>query len=57
MGNIFLMGKSAILKLDTKLFMVAVGNVKATSFVRKLYKQVKSKLPGRTKILYEEVKK
>ena len=51
------MGKSAILKSGSKLFMVAVGNVKATSFVRKLYKQVKSKLPGRTKILYEEIKK
>ena len=51
------MGKSAILKSGSKLFMVAVGNVKATSFVRKLYKQVKSKLPGKTKILYEEIKK
>ncbi len=50
-------GKSAIVKINTNLFMVAVGNVKATSFVRKLYKQIKSKLPGKTKIVYEKIEK
>jgi large subunit ribosomal protein L10e len=51
------MGKSAILKPNGRLFMVAVPNIKATFFVRKLYKQIRSKLPGKTKILYEEIKK
>jgi large subunit ribosomal protein L10e len=51
------MGKSAILKKNTNLFMVAVGNVKATFFVRKLYKQLKSKIPGKTRVVYEEIKK
>jgi len=51
------MGKSAILKKDTVLFIVAVANQKAVSFVRGLYKQIKSKLPGKTKILYEIIKK
>ena len=50
-------GKSAIVKKNTNLFMVAVGDVKATSFVRKLYKQIKSKLPGKTRIVYELKKK
>lgn len=46
-------GKSAILKPSSKLFMVAVSNAKAASFVRKLYKQIKSKLPGKTRVVYE----
>ncbi|MCK4647853.1 50S ribosomal protein L16 [Candidatus Pacearchaeota archaeon] len=50
-------GKSAIVKLNGRLFMVAVGNVKAISFTRKLYKQIKSKLPGKTKVLYEDIRK
>ncbi len=49
-------GKSAILPRNGLLFMVAVSNVKATSFVRHLYKQIRSKLPCKTKILYEEIK-
>ena len=49
-------GKSAILKANSNLFMVAVGNVKASFFVRKLYKQIKSKLPGKTRVLYEVLK-
>ena len=50
-------GKSAIVKANTNLFMVAVANEKATSLVRKIYKQIKSKLPCKTKVLYEEIKK
>jgi len=51
------MGKSAIVKKNTSLFFVAVANPKAASFARKLYKQIKSKLPGKTRILYEIKKK
>ena len=46
-------GKAAILKPESKIFFVAVQNPKAVQFVRKLFKQVKSKLPCKTKILYE----
>lgn len=46
-------GKSAILKPGGRIFFVAVPNPKAVQFVRKLFKQVKSKLPCNTKILYE----
>lgn len=49
-------GKAAIVKPNSNLFMVAVANVKATSLVRHLYKQIRSKLPCKTKILYEEIK-
>ena len=47
------MGKSAIVKKNTDLFFVAVANPKAAAFTRKLYKQIKSKLPGKTRVLYE----
>ncbi len=50
-------GKSALLKPGSNLFMVAVANPKATFFVRKVYKQIKSKLPCKTRVLYEEIKK
>jgi len=46
-------GKSAILKPNGRIFFVAVSNPKAVQFVRSLFKQVKSKLPCKTKILYE----
>ena len=51
------MGKSAILKKNTPLFFVAVANPKAAIFTRKLFKQIKSKLPGKTRIVYEIKKK
>jgi large subunit ribosomal protein L10e len=50
-------GKSAIVKRNNTLFMVAVGNIIASFLVRKIYKQIRSKLPGKTKILYELVEK
>ena len=45
--------KSAILQKDGKIFFIAVQTPKAASFVRKTFKQVKSKLPCKTKILYD----
>jgi large subunit ribosomal protein L10e len=50
-------GKAAILKPNDKIFFVAVPNQKAVSFLRKVFKQVKSKLPCKSKILYTEDKK
>jgi len=49
-------GKAAILKNGSKIFFVAVQNEKAVEFVRTVLKQVKSKLPGKTKIIYELTK-
>ena len=45
--------KSAILKPNGKIFFVAVQNPKAVQFVRKIFKQIRSKLPCKTSILYE----
>jgi len=50
-------GKSSIVKKDGSLFMVAVATPKAASFTRHLYKQIRSKLPCKTKILYGEIKR
>ncbi len=50
------MGKAAIIKPGSKIFYVAVPNPKAVEFARKVLKQVKPKLPLKTKILYEEKK-
>jgi len=49
-------GKAAILNANKPIFFVAVQNPKAISFTRKVFKQVNSKLPCKTKILYEEKK-
>ncbi len=46
--------KAAILKRGSKLFFVAVPNQKAVAFTRKVFKQIKSKLPGRVSILYKD---
>ncbi len=46
------MGKSAIVKKNTKILFVAVVNQRAVVLVRKLFKQIKSKLPGKTIIEY-----
>ena len=46
-------GKAAILKQGSRIFFVAVPNEKAVQFARKTLKQVKSKLPCKTKIFYE----
>lgn len=46
-------GKSAILRKNSKIFFVAVPNERAVVFARKVLKQIKPKLPGKTKVLYE----
>jgi len=47
-------GKAAIVKKDSKIFVVAVQNPKAVNFVRKVFKQIKSKLPCKVKLVYED---
>jgi len=49
-------GKSAILKKGASIFFVAVPNEKGVHFARKVLKQIKSKLPCTTSILYEKTK-
>jgi len=48
--------KAAILRKNAPIMSVAVATPRATSSARKVLKQIKSKLPCTTKILYEEVK-
>ena len=50
------MGKSAILKPNSRIFFIAVSNQKAVNLVRNILKEVKPKLPGKTRVLYEEKK-
>jgi large subunit ribosomal protein L10e len=50
------MGKAAIIKPGSRIFFVAVGNQKAVKFTRHIFRKIKSKLPCKTKVLYEEVK-
>lgn len=50
-------GKAAILKKGSKIFFIAVANQKTLNFVRHILKQIKSKLPCKTKILYEDLSK
>lgn len=45
-------GKAAILKEGSKIFLVAVANERQIAFVRKIFKQIRSKLPGKTKLVY-----
>ena len=45
--------KAAILRKNGEIMSVAVANQKATSIVRHVLKQIKSKLPCKTKINYE----
>ncbi|MFH1503136.1 MAG: 50S ribosomal protein L16 [Candidatus Diapherotrites archaeon] len=46
-------GKSAILKPGADIFFTALSNPRAVMIARQIFKQVKPKLPGRTKVLYE----
>jgi len=50
-------GKAAILKPNGRIFFVAVANPRAVSVARKILKQVKSKVPCKTKVLYEDKSK
>ena len=50
------MGKAVILKKGKGIFFAAVNSPKAISLTRHWFKQIKSKLPCTTRILYEEIK-
>lgn len=50
-------GKAAIMKQGSKIFFIAVQNPRAVIFARNVLKQIKSKLPCKTKILYEDCSK
>lgn len=50
------MGKAAIVKKGSKIFFIAVQTPKALALVRQTFKEVKPKLPCKTKIIYEEIK-
>jgi len=43
--------RAAIVKNEKPIFFVAVGTKKAESFVRKLFKQIKPKLPCTTRVI------
>jgi len=47
-------GKAAILKENSKIYVIHLPNPKAVIFARKVIKQIKSKLPGKIKVLYED---
>ena len=47
-------GKSAIVKPGSRIFFIAVTNPKAVTFVREIVREIKSKLPCRIKVLYED---
>ncbi|MCK9595905.1 50S ribosomal protein L16 [Candidatus Pacearchaeota archaeon] len=49
--------KAAIIRAKAPIMSVAVTTPRATSIVRQAFKQIKSKLPCRTRILYEIKKK
>jgi len=50
------MGKSAILKENSRIFFIAMQNAKAVETMRKVLKQIKPKLPCKTRVLYEEIR-
>ena len=45
-------GKAAVLKENSRIFFVAVQNPRAVVFARHILKQIKSKIPGKSKVLY-----
>ncbi len=50
------MGKAAMLKKGDRIFFIAVANQKAVKLARDVYKDIRSKLPCKTKAVYEEIK-
>ncbi len=48
-------GKSAILKKDAKLFIVGISNEKGIKLTRKIFKQIASKLPSKTRTSFSEI--
>jgi large subunit ribosomal protein L10e len=49
-------GKAAIVKPDSPIFEFELATPKAVAIMRKAIKQIRSKLPCKTRILYEERK-
>ncbi len=49
-------GKAAIVKPNSRIFLIAVANQKAVNFARDVLHKVKPKLPVKTKVLYTEIK-
>lgn len=47
------MGKAAIVNKNSRIFFMALQNPKAVQFTRKIFKQVKPKIPCKTKIIAE----
>ncbi len=50
-------GKAAIVKPGSRIFMIAVQTPKAVSYSRHILKQIKPKLPCRTSIIFEDKSK
>ena len=50
-------GKAAIVKPNSEIFKIALPTKKATSFARKVISQVKTKLPCKIRVDYEEISK
>ena len=50
------MYRSAVVKVGAPIFIIGYNNKKDTEAIRKLAKSASAKLPGKYKILYEEVK-
>ncbi|MEK6906338.1 MAG: 50S ribosomal protein L16 [Nanoarchaeota archaeon] len=46
-------GKAAIVKPNGRIFFIAVADPKAVMFARHIIQQIKSKLPCKTRIIYE----
>ena len=49
-------GKAALVKKGSKVFIVAISSKKGVELTRKIYKQLKAKLPFKERVLYEEIK-
>lgn len=50
-------GKAALLKPGSKIFVIAVANPTAEQFVRKIIRQVRPKLPGKIRVDYKNLNK
>jgi len=50
-------GKSAILKPNSEIFFMATSNPKAVVVARDAFKEIKSKLPCKTRVIYESLTK
>lgn len=49
-------GKSAILKAESPIFFIAVSTPKAVAIARQAFREIKAKLPCKTRVLYEMTK-